>query len=120
MEEYKTDRLILRRLKVGESYLLLDYLKRNRKFLQEWEPLREESYYTKETIKTIIENEDKSFENKNSLCLYIFNKGEYKIIGNVSLTNIIYGVFQSCHLGYKLDEEEINQGKITEALKKAG
>lgn len=118
MKEYETDRLILRRLKVEESNQLLDYMQRNKSFLQEWEPLRDENYYLKEAIKTTIENENKSFENKTSLCLYIFNKDEDKIIGNVSLTNIVYDVFQSCYLGYKLDEAEINQGKITEALKK--
>jgi len=118
MKEYETDRLILRRLKVDESNKLSDYLQRNKSFFQEWEPLREESYYLKESLKTTIENENISSKNKSCLCLYIFNKGEDKIIGNVSLTNIVYGVFQSCYLGYKLDEAEINKGKITEALEK--
>jgi ribosomal-protein-alanine N-acetyltransferase len=118
MNKYETDRLILRQLKVKESNQLSDYLQRNKSFLQEWEPLRDENYYLKESIKKAIKNENKSSKNKTGLSLYIFNKGEDKIIGNVSLTNIVYGVFQSCYLGYKLDESEINQGKMTEALKK--
>ena len=118
MKKYTTDRLILRRLKNNESYLLLDYIQRNRAFFEKWEPLRDQSYYSIESVNTALENENKSFKKKNSLCLYIFNKNEKNIIGNVCLTNIIYGVFQSCFLGYKLDEAEINQGKITEALKK--
>ena len=115
---YETDRLIIRCLDVNDSDLLLDYLKRNRKFLKQWEPVRDESYFTKESVLSIIENELKSFNSNNSLCLYIFNRGDNRIIGNVSLTNIVYGPFQSCFLGYKLDESEINQGKITEALSK--
>ena len=118
MKKYATDRLILRQLQVDESNQLSDYLQRNKNFLKEWEPLREQNYYLAESIKTIIENENNSAKNKTSLCLYIFNKGEDKIIGNVSLTNIVYGVFQSCYLGYKLDETEINSGKMTEALEK--
>ncbi|MGL1893699.1 MAG: GNAT family N-acetyltransferase [Spirochaetaceae bacterium] len=118
MKSYETDRLILRMLKVEESKLLLDYMERNIGFLKKWEPLREKSYFSDNLVEETINNEISSNINKDSLNLYIFNKGEDSIIGKVSLTNIIYGVFQSCFLGYKLDECEINKGKITEALKK--
>lgn len=50
--------------------------------------------------------------------MYVFNKGENRIIGVVALSNIVYGAFLSCFLGYKLDKDEINQGKMTEALRK--
>jgi len=116
MINYETDRLILRRLRLEESGLLEAYLQRNKCFLRQWEPTRDEKYYSIDFIDRTIDNENKSFENKTSLCLYILNKGETKIIGKVSLTNIIYGPFLSCYLGYNLDESEINQGKITEAL----
>nr|WP_319571071.1 GNAT family N-acetyltransferase [uncultured Draconibacterium sp.] len=118
MEKYTTNRLLLRRLKLEEFPLLSDYLQRNKDFLQKWEPLRDESYFAETSIKNIINNENKSFENKTSLSLYLFNKGEERIIGNVALTNIVYGPLLSCYLGYKSDKSEINKGKITEALKK--
>lgn len=118
MKVYTTDRLILRRLRLSESHLLLAYIQHNRKFLEEWEPIRDESYYTIESIKETIENENRGFEDRSGLSLYIFNKDENHVIGNVTLSNIVYGVFQSCFLGYKLAFSEINQGKITEALKK--
>jgi ribosomal-protein-alanine N-acetyltransferase len=41
-----------------------------------------------------------------------------KTIGTVSLSNIVRGPFQSCHLGYKLDKDEINKGFMTEAVEK--
>jgi ribosomal-protein-alanine N-acetyltransferase len=31
---------------------------------------------------------------------------------------MVWGVFLSCYLGYKLDKDEINQGYMTEAIKK--
>lgn len=116
LKKYETERLILRRLTIKDSSLLLDYLLRNKSFLKKWEPEREKRYYSIESVRNIITNENISFENKSGLCLYIFNKGNDKIIGCVSITNIIYGPFQSCYLGYKLDGNEINQGKITEAI----
>ncbi|WP_320127472.1 GNAT family N-acetyltransferase [uncultured Sphaerochaeta sp.] len=118
MHIYKTNRLDLRRLSVADSSLLLDYRLRTRTFLQEWEPLRNDAFYTEEAARMLIEDEEKSFATETGLSLYIFNKGEEKIIGCATLSNIVRGVFQSCFLGYKLDEEEINQGKMTEALQK--
>ncbi len=115
---HETERLLLRRLDAADAPLLLDYLYRNRDFLRKWEPLRSPDYYSVDSLRVLIGNENITFENGTSLCLYIFNKGEDKIIGTVSLTNIIYGFFKSCFLGYKIDETEINCGKITEALTK--
>ena len=37
------------------------------------------------------------------------------LIGNISFSNIVRGNFLSCHLGYKLDKDEINKGYMTEA-----
>ncbi len=118
MKRYETERLVLRELEAGDSHLLSDYLERNRNFLREWEPLRDASCYSDESVKAVIEEETRSSADRTALHLYLFNRGEERIIGKVSLTNIVYGVFQSCFLGYKLDEAEINQGKVTEALKR--
>jgi ribosomal-protein-alanine N-acetyltransferase len=41
-----------------------------------------------------------------------------RIIGTVGFNNIVKGAFLSCHLGYKLDKDEINKGYITEAIQK--
>jgi len=45
-------------------------------------------------------------------------RDESKVIGCLAFTNIIKSVFLSCFLGYKLDEKEINNGYMTEAVKK--
>lgn len=116
MISYETNRLLLRSLILEDSELLIDYLQRNRNFLKEWEPIRNEGYYTLESVQNRIEDENKSIEDRSCIPLYIINKGDNKIIGKVSLTNIVYGPFLSCYLGYNLDEKEINKGKITEAL----
>lgn len=38
------------------------------------------------------------------------------MIGDLAFSNIVRGSFQSCHLGYKLDQAENGQGYMTEAL----
>lgn len=113
---YRTKRLILRSINIDEAYLLHDYMQRNRVFLEQWEPKREDSFYTLENIKSIISTEIDDNANKKGLSLYIFKKDEDRIIGNIKLNNIVYGVFLSCFTGYKLDKDEQGNGYMTEAL----
>lgn len=115
---YKTDRLILRTIEISDLGMLQDYLLRNRNFLSPWEPQRQDSYYENDNLVKLIEQEIADNSKRNQLSLYIFPKGEERIIGNVTLSNIIRGIFQSCFIGYKLDKDEVNKGLITEAVEK--
>ena len=113
---YETDRLVLRTLKEAEAGLLADYLLRNRAFLEPWEPKRDEGFFSIENITEMIRIENESIKAKQSIGLYIFKKGEERIIGSVKLNNIVYGIFLSCFAGYKLDKDEQRKGYMTEAL----
>jgi ribosomal-protein-alanine N-acetyltransferase len=116
---YETERLILKVLDKTYAPLVLDYYSRNKLFLEPWEPLRYEEFYTKEYHEYQLYNELINIENGNSLKLWIFEKNDNsKVIGSVGFSNIVRGAFLSCHLGYKLDKDEINKGYITESVKK--
>jgi ribosomal-protein-alanine N-acetyltransferase len=39
------------------------------------------------------------------------------VIGFASLSNIVRGAFQSCHLGYEMHHEHLNRGYVTEAIR---
>ena len=41
-----------------------------------------------------------------------------RVLGSIALNNIVRGSFQSCHLGYKMDQIDINKGYMTEGLEK--
>lgn len=116
---YNTERLTLKVLDKSSAEIVLDYYLRNRDFLGEWEPLRSEEFYTKAYQEELIENDLSQIENKNLLRLWIFKKNEEnRIIGSIGFSNIVWGIFLSCFLGYKLDKDEINNGYMTEAIKK--
>ncbi len=118
-EIYETERLILRVLDKSHGDLVLDYYLRNKSFLEEWEPKRSEEFYTKEYQEEQLDKELSDINNKRSFKLWIFIKEDRsRIIGSVSFTNIIWGAFLFCYLGYKLDKDEINKGYMTEAVKK--
>ena len=118
-KQYETQRLVLKILDESDADKVLDYYKRNKDFLGEWEPIREASFYETEYHREQLQSDTSSIETGNLLRLWIFNKEDKdKIIGAVAFNNIVRGAFLSCHLGYKLDKDELNKGYISEAIKK--
>ena len=116
---YHTERLTLKVLGKSSAQMVVEYYLRNRSFLGEWEPVRSEKFYTKAYHVEQLKNDLSLIENKDLLRLWIFNKNdESRIIGSIGFSNIVRGVFLSCYLGYKLDQDEINQGYMTEAIQK--
>ncbi|GFP76113.1 GNAT family N-acetyltransferase [Clostridium fungisolvens] len=116
---YETDRLILKVLDEADAGQVLNYYMRNRGFLEEWEPTKDEEYYKKETHEIQLMNDLENILKENMLRLWIYKKeDENKVIGTLAFSNIVRGAFWSCFLGYKLDGAEINKGYMTEALSK--
>lgn len=119
MNIYETDRLILRQIDESWAEEVLQYYKRNRNFLAEWEPERSEEFYTFDYQQNFLLADAQANRDGKVFRLWLTYKDERKIIGSISFNNIVRGVLQSCIMGYKLDKDEINKGLITEALTKA-
>lgn len=116
-EVYHTERLTLKVLDGSAAEMILDYYLRNRIFLDEWEPIKNEEFYTIGYQEDLLEKDLVLMAVKNALKLWIFKSNdENRIIGSIAFNNIIGGAFLSCHLGYKLDKDEVNQGYMTEAI----
>lgn len=114
---YETERLILKVLDKAYAESVLSYYLRNRDFLESWEISRDEEFYTIKYHEKQITSELLNIKNGRLFKLWIFKKqDENKVIGSVAFNNIVRGAFLSCHLGYKLDKDEINNGYITEAI----
>lgn len=116
---YETERLILKISDNSYAELVIDYYLRNKSFLEEWEAVKREEFYTNKYQEEQLGEELSNIENKRSFRLWVFKKDDdNRIIGSVGFNNIVRGAFLSCHLGYKLDKEEVNKGYITEAIQK--
>nr|WP_319473754.1 GNAT family N-acetyltransferase [uncultured Sphaerochaeta sp.] len=118
MKIYETERLLLRTVSISEVKEIQTFLLKNRMFLSPWEPLRDDVFYSEKSIIQRIEEEILLTSQEKQLSLYLTRKGEESIIGNVTLSNIVRGPFQSCFLGYKLDEEATGRGYMREAVAK--
>jgi len=117
-QSYETSRLLLRTLEPSRAAGVLDYFVRNRTFLTPWEPERTEDYFTLEWQRELLLFDQRSMEREELYKVWISSLADpERIIGSVSLSNIVRGVFQSCHVGYRGDKDELNRGYVTEALR---
>lgn len=116
---YETERLLLKVLDKSYAEKVVDYYLRNKSFLEEWEPVRGEEFYTKQYQEEQLDKALTDIKNNNSLILWILKKqDDHRILGSMAFTNIVKGVFLSSHLGYKLNKDGINKGYISEAVQK--
>ena len=115
---YETERLILRTLDTDNAQIVLEYFDRNRSFLEPWEPLRSEAFYTPDYQCEVLKVEQAEMEAGRMLKLWIFRKDDpQRVIGSLAFNQIVRGCFLSCILGYRLDEQEAGKGYMTEAVR---
>lgn len=115
----ETERLILKNLPPSYASKTLKFYEDNRDFLEPFEPERPSFFYTKHHQKQMLRWDQEGFNGLGMVRLWIFEKnGPDMPIGTIALSNIIRGVFQSCFVGYKLDQKHIQQGYMTEAMLK--
>jgi [ribosomal protein S5]-alanine N-acetyltransferase len=114
---YETDRLILRVLDESEVDKVLDYLIRNRDFFNDFEPIREDEFYTVEYQSNQLKTDMGYINGKGMLRVWMFLKDNpEKIVGQVTFYNIVPYAFSSCHIGYKSDKDVVNKGLMTEGI----
>jgi ribosomal-protein-alanine N-acetyltransferase len=119
--ELITERLVLKVLDSTFALKVLNYYKQNQDFFQLTMPAYDEQFLTKEYQEERLWTEFDLMCEDRGIRLYIFKKDDVlyeHIIGDVSLSNVMRGAFQSCNIGFKLDKGETGKGYMTEALKR--
>jgi [ribosomal protein S5]-alanine N-acetyltransferase len=120
--ELPTDRLRLKVIGPDFAGQSLDYYVRNRAFLIEWNPTPPAEFYTLAYHQERLRVELDLIKEGRLARFWLFKREDAAFttaIGNIAFNNIVRGAFQSCHLGYQLDQRELNQGFMTEALRRA-
>ena len=113
----ETERLFIRSTELVAPEAVAAYQARNRTFMKPYEPARDAEFYTtafwERTLRADLEDE----QNDRAYHFYIFpREAPERLIGFLGLTGVTRGDFQSCWLGYQLDERHINRGYMTEAI----
>lgn len=110
----KTENLIIRKITLADAAVISEYASRNREYLCQWEPLRDDSYYSLSATEARIRMMVDKMEEGAALHLGFYFSD--RLIGCCNLTNIVRGVFQACHLGFSGDAEFEGQGLMFEGL----
>lgn len=95
------------------------YFKRNQTFLGPWSPVVRPVFYTEVFHQEKIRQELIQMAEKRLVKFWLFKQTDRALhhpIGHVSFSNLVWGAFRSCFLGYSLDEAETGKGYATEAL----
>jgi len=105
--------------KPGYEELLSRYYLENHKHFEKWNPITPLQHHSVESWKIRLKNRQEEFDKGQSAhFIGLDNKWQY-VIGGCSLTNIIRGVFQACHMGYSIDYRYEGQGKMKRIVEHA-
>ena len=116
--EYFTPRLKMTLSHPRLAPPVTDYFIRNRAFLRDTEPERDEEFYTKSYQKSLLQADAERFWDGIAVKFWLSYREQARVIGMLSFSNIVMGAFLSCYVGYRLDKDEVNKGLMTEALER--
>lgn len=97
-----------------DSKDVLEYYKRNKNYLEPFEPIRDKEFYTLDGQTQSLIESYKQFLNGSSINLGIYKNKVF--IGKIQINNVVRGVFQNAFVGYSIDKEEQGKGYMKEAL----
>jgi [ribosomal protein S5]-alanine N-acetyltransferase len=109
------------RLVAADEHLagpLVDFHERNRAHLAPWDPPPEPGFFTEEVQAQRLRDGAGAFAAGAGFRYLMQPIGDpTKIIGTLHFSNVVRGAFQSCSLGYSLDQQFEGQALMTEALR---
>lgn len=115
-----TSRLRLVAADEQHAEALADFHRRNRAHLAPWDPPTSEDFFTAETQAQRLREAALAFAGGTGYRYLLQPIGDSaRVIGSVHFSNIVRGAFQSCTLGYALDQAFEGQALMTEALRVA-
>lgn len=106
-----------RLLELDDASELAEVWRRHRDFLAPWGPLRDDDFFTEEGQLESVGQRLTSFVEGHSVPLLVL-EGE-RIVGELTLSSIIRGAFQSASVGYWLAEDAQGRGHATRAVRDA-
>lgn len=115
--EYQTDRLSLRVLNEADTALVLSFYEHGAAEFSRYEPLDPLLAQRFDFQKKVLHAEYQAFIHGQMLRFFLFLKNNpMQIIGTLSYRSILHGAYQSCQIGYKMDDRFRRQGYCSEAI----
>jgi ribosomal-protein-alanine N-acetyltransferase len=112
--EVHGDWVLLRPLREEEAPGALAYALENRAFLEQWEPVRGEDWFTLEAQLADIQSAlaDHAADRRHAFGVFVGDE----LVGRIALSQVFRGVFQNAYLGYSTAERWNGRGFASEAV----
>ena len=116
----ETPRLVIRLAKVADVPEVIRYYSENREHLQPFSPTFTADFLAEATWRAQVSNRAQELDAGAGFRAFLFaGANARRIVGNLNLTQVHRGAFQSCVLGYNLAADEQGKGYMTEAVRAA-
>ncbi|MGC3953289.1 MAG: GNAT family N-acetyltransferase [Propionicimonas sp.] len=106
---------VLRQLESSDAVALADLVQRNRVFLDPWEPVRPDSYFTLAGQQEVVAASLARQAEGTGFCQVILDETG-AVAGRINLNTIVRGPFQSASVGYWLSQDAGGRGLATRAV----
>jgi ribosomal-protein-alanine N-acetyltransferase len=114
----ETDRLIIRLAEATEVPEIVRYYSENHDHLQPFSPTFGGEQVDKAAWREQVIERHLELSRHESFRAFIFLRdAPRRIAGNINLTQVVRGAFQSCVLGYNLEEAAQGRGYMTDAVR---
>ncbi|AIQ47711.1 alanine acetyltransferase [Paenibacillus sp. FSL R7-0273] len=113
----KGDNIFLRPLILPDAEELLLLQNKNRSFFSNYSTTRSANYWSLEAQQALIEKREQNKQKDIEYYFGIYDNNAHKLIGTISLFQVVRGDIQSAFIGYFLDQEQNGKGFATESVK---
>ena len=102
---------------LDDAPALAELLRVNRDFLAPWDPARDDSWFTVDGQRAVIRTARGEHEQGRCLPHVILDEAGC-VAGRITLSGIVRGAFQSCSMGFWLDEARGGRGLASAAVRR--
>ncbi|MBL0389201.1 GNAT family N-acetyltransferase [Tumebacillus sp. ITR2] len=106
----------VRPMKLDDAEALYEMRTRNQDFFQTYEPIRQKLVMTLEDYRDRISDDIQHWRDQTGFTFGVFLQETNEFVGRVSLSNIVYGAWKNCTIGYFMDQAHNGKGYTTEAV----
>ncbi|KEO81562.1 GNAT family N-acetyltransferase [Tumebacillus flagellatus] len=110
------ERVYIRPMKRSDAAALYEVRTRNLDFFQTYEPIRAKLVLSLEDYQARIEDDILHWQEQTGYTFGVFLRETDEFVGRVSLSNIVYGAWKNCTIGYFMDQRHNGKGYTTEAV----
>jgi ribosomal-protein-alanine N-acetyltransferase len=115
---FETERLCVRLPTGADAAAIARFYRDNREHLQPWSPTFHPGMFIPEFWAAEVGRRLVDFEAGREIRAFLFGRADpSRMIGNVSLSQVVRGVFHACTLGYALAADAQGHGYMLEAVK---